>query len=356
MIDFRSDVLGPFAEGALDALNAAAGDPSGFVWHEDPHQERLERTIAEMFGFEGALYVPTGTMANQIAVRIWCGPGERLIADLDSHIHVNEASCVAGLNGVAVQAVEGKVGHLRPEAVKRALAATVGSTTDRRAKLVWLENTHNRAGGTVMPFEWLPQIVEICRSVETPIHMDGARIWHAAISSGRAFDEIAHGVSSMTVSLNKALGAPIGAVVMGDTDFIAEAARVVKMFGGLWRPVGALAAAAHAAIRNPQMRIALTHERARQLAGALQVRLAGTAEIPAPETNIVMLGLSSDTAVDAVRAGLAAQGVRASPYGRQRLRFVLHSGISVDDVQRASSLIATEVERTLKLSKERAAS
>jgi len=347
MIDLRSDVLGPYEEETLAVLLAAAKDRPGFVRHEDPHQARLERETAEAFGFEAALFVPTGTMANQIAIRVWCAPGEAIVTDPECHVAVNEASSTAGVNSVALRFVPGERGHLSPAAVKAALLPKASSTSERRIRLVWLENTHNRAGGTVMPVRWLPETAAICAAAGASIHVDGARIWHAAVSSGCALSEIARGASSLTVCLNKAIGAPIGALLMGSAGFVDEAARVQKMFGGLWRPVGMLAAAAHAAVSHQRSRIAISHERARALASRLASRLQGAASIPAPETNIVMVGLASEEHVRRVLRGLTARGVRASAYGRSRLRFVLHAGISSTDVVTAAEQVAGEVEDAL---------
>jgi len=353
VIDLRSDVLGPLGAETLSALLRAAADRPGFVRHEDEHQARLERELSEAFGFEAALFLPTGTMANQISIRLWCAPGEAVAADHESHLAVNEASATAGLNGVAVRPLPGERGHLSPALVRNALGHRAStSSSDRRLALLWLENTHNRAGGTIMPPDWLPQLVAVCKSHGGPakpvaIHVDGARIWHASVAGGIDLAETVRGASSATVCLNKALAAPAGALLLGSRAFIDEASRVQKMFGGLWRPVGFLAAAASAAAAHHKARIAASHDTAHTLATHLVERLQGIASVPIPETNIVMVGLASEDHVERVLVGLVARGVRASGYGRARLRFVLHAGISHAEITAAAVQVAETVEEVL---------
>ncbi|MFI5015094.1 MAG: threonine aldolase family protein [Hyphomicrobiales bacterium] len=347
MIDLRSDILAPCPQEALTAMLAAASDPPGFGHKEDPHQRLLEEELSAAFGFEDALFVPTGTVANQIAIRVWCAPGEAIVAERESHVATNEASSTAGLNSVALRLIAGEYGHLAPSSVARALAAQDESSPGRKTCLVWLENTHNRAGGTVMPQRWMTELVDICRSANVPIHVDGARVWNAAVASGTQLHEVARGASSLTASLNKAVGAPAGALLMGSKEFIEEAARVQKMFGGLWRPVGMLAAAAIIAARNFRPRTEADHESARCFAAILDRRLGGSVSITKPQTNIVMLDLSSPKHTEALISSLKGRGVAASRYGDSRLRFVLHAGISALRAAEAAECIAAEIVRFL---------
>lgn len=352
MIDLRSDVLGPPSKEALEALVSAASDRPGFVRHEDQHQERLEREMAKLFGFEAAAYVPTGTLANQIAIRVWCRPGETLVAEAESHVAINEAAATAGLNSVALRLVAGEHGHPSPAAVEAVLACkSSSSAADRGVGLMWLENTHNRAGGTVMPAKWQKEIASLSTSRGIPLHIDGARIWHAAVASGTSLSEAAQGGSSLSVCLGKGIGAPIGALVLGTAAFIDEAVQVQKMYGGLWRPAGPLAAAAFAAVLNRGTRIEISHERAREFASTLSRRVAGQARVPTPQTNIVMLELGSNTQVQDILEGLSRRGVRASPYGRNRLRFVLNGSITQVEVDQAAEHVAAEVELSSAFSK-----
>ncbi len=337
MIDFRSDVLGPIPPESLAAMARTANRRPGFLRHEDAEQEHLEREVSEMLGFEAALFVPTGTMANQIALRIWCGPGEALLADHEGHVAVQEAASTIEINSAVLDLAPGEEGHLSPSTVRKALARR---SADRRLRLVWLENTHSRAGGTVMPTGWMRKIVQACDTAKIPVHVDGARLWHAAVAARLSLAEIAAGAASLIVSLNKSVGAPAGALLLGDGATIEEAARLQRMFGGLWRPVGMLAAAARAALATSRARIELTHERAREFASLLSAKLAGGIDVPVPQTNIVMLPLSSEVAVERLLSGLHDYDIRASSYGRARIRFVIHSGIARSDLSIAADRIA----------------
>src|SRR5262249_50812516 len=160
--------------------------PPGFAFGEDRHERALTEEISALFGYGAALFVPTGTMANQIAVRLWCAPGEVLIAEHESHVALNEMSATAGLNAVALRTFAGERGHLSPEHVAAALALVPRSPTDRGVKLVWLEDTHNQAGGTVMPAAWTAAIAALCRPRAIALHIDGARMWNAAVARGCA--------------------------------------------------------------------------------------------------------------------------------------------------------------------------
>jgi threonine aldolase len=339
MIDFRSDILGPVPVESLAAMAEARDRQPGFLRHEDAEQERLEREVSEALGFEAALFVPTGTMANQIALRIWCRPGEALLADRESHVAVQELASTSEINSAALALVSGERGHLSPGEVSEELARKSG---DHRLRLVWLENTHNRAGGTVMPAGWMREIVQACGQAGVPVHVDGARLWHAAVAAGQPIADVAAGAASLTVSLNKCVGAPAGAMLLGSTATIEEAARIQGLFGGLWRPIAMLAAAARAALATSRTRIELTHERAREFALLLSARLGSSIDVPVPETNIVMLGLASEVAVGRLLSRLRGLDIRALSYGRSRIRFVIHSGITRSDLQITAERISEE--------------
>jgi threonine aldolase len=343
MIDLRSDILsGPPPE-ALEALVAAARDPPGFAQGEDRHERALKEHAADLFGFADALFVPTGTMANQIAVRLRCAPGEIVIADAESHVALNERSSTAGLNAAALCTIVGERGHLSPQLVAAMLESVPRSASDRRVGLVWLENTHNQAGGTIMPRGWTAEIAALCKPREIGVHIDGARIWNAAVAQPCPLREIARGADSLALCLGKGIGAPVGALLLGDRAFIAEAARVRKMFGGWWRPVGMLAAAAHAALHGYATRLAADHAHARAFAAALRERLAPLGLAPGePETNIVMLELGAAERAERVAASLRARGILASPYDRGRIRFVFHAAIGARDAAAAAHAVAAE--------------
>ena len=356
MIDLRSDILAGVPDASVAAFSKAAAEPQSFDVAEDPHERALETELAALFGFEDGLFVPTGTMANQIAVRIWSSPGEMILADREAHIATSEAASTAGLNGAALHLLDGVRGHLEAQTVARALEALPRSRADRGVSLVWLENTHNRAGGTVMPNGWTRAVAAVAVEHGIPVHLDGARIWNA-IAGGRresmpssqiARDaaSVVSGASSFSVNLNKAAGAPAGSLLLGDRGFIDEAARVRRMFGGWWRPVGPLAAAARAAIPGVWSRVAADHARSRRFARLLAPSVASQATVSEPDTNIVMLELAEPERVEPVRARLRAAGVRASNYGRGRIRFVFHARIADDDVEVAARAVVEALDGT----------
>jgi threonine aldolase len=332
MIDLRSDMLGRRSATVLQAITAAAADPPEMDDAADPHKRSLELRGAAVFGLEDALFLPTCTMANQIAIRLSCGPGEVVLAEEQSHLLFREADAATEIHRVRLRTAAGHRGHLSPQAV--AAAVKVG----RRPRLVWLENTHNMAGGTVMPQAWLAEIVRLCRSDGARLHIDGSRIWNASVASGEQPAALARDVDSLAVSLNKALDAPVGALLLGRADFIREAAALRRALGGFWRPAGMLAAAALAAMQDFVPRIARTHEQAAVLARGLATRLPECA-VEDPETNIVMLQLPAAEIEAAVLDALKAQGVAALGFGRGRIRFVVHSGISDEDLNRAITII-----------------
>jgi threonine aldolase len=344
--DLRSDVLGPLSAEVMEAFQRAATRPPGFGRHDDPEEQALCLHAAELFGFEDALFLPTGTLANQIAVRLWVQPGQAIITDSGSHLATNEATSVAGLNGAVLQQVDGARGHPSPDRIEASLTLRSGSASQREPRLIWLENTHNRSGGTIMPVGQLAAIVDLAQRCGLSVHVDGARIWNALAATGEAPQRILQGASSAMVALNKIAGAPVGALLLGSSDFIEEAAQVQKMFGGLWRPVGSLAAAAHVALRQWPSRARTAHEGAALFAYRMAQRCGATCRVEPPQTNIVMLRLASESHVDRVLAALADSPVRVSAYREARLRCVFHSGILSDGIGAIANAVVAAINST----------
>lgn len=343
--DLRSDVLGPLSREVLTALNAAGTRAPAFTWREDIDEAALAEEAAALFGFEDSLFLPTGTLANQIAVRLWCQPGESILTDRQSHLASNEAASVAGINGAVLRLIDGVGGHPAPDQIEQGLVDGPSSAAARRVKLIWLENTHNRAGGTVMPSEYFHAISALAGAHNAALHVDGARIWHAFAAGAETSQVLLRGAGSAMVALNKIAGAPIGALLLGDRAFVDEAARVQKMFGGLWRPVGPFAAAARAALKQCRSRVEQAHETARLFATALAERCGSVFGELKPQTNIVMLRLSNESLVALLVEQARERGVRISPYRDGKIRCVFHAGVSPALAISAASVVAEVFER-----------
>jgi threonine aldolase len=348
LIDFRSDVLTQMPERALAGFLAAARSSSDYTPQGNRHELHLIETLTGLFGFEGGLLLPTGTMANQVALRVWCGQGGTVLADAAAHVATNELASTIGLNDASVAPVPGRDGHFDAVALAEAVART-DSTTRR---LVWLENTHNRAGGTVAPPGLSRNIGAAARAAGLPVHIDGARLWNALVfyrDTGADFGNVTEslevsavaGADSLTLNLNKALGGPFGAVLLGSRDFVAKAASVRKTLGGqAWR-VGPFAAAALAAMDGYDARIREDHRRARMFSAALMASVPSNWRVDTPQTNIVRLNLPDQATASALAATLNAARILVPPAQDGRLRFAFHSRITDDAVKTTAAAIAS---------------
>lgn len=331
-MDFRSDMLGRRPESVMRAIAEAVTDAPSMEDDEDPRMRKLQDRMRELSGCEAALLLPTCTMANQVAIRIHCPPGHVILADETSHLVNREAAAATTLNASILHPLPGERGHLSPE--------LVGSALGPRVRLVWLENTHNAAGGTVMPAEWLPEIAARCRAERVALHLDGSRLWNASAATGIPIRHLVQGCDSVAISLNKSLDVPMGALLLGSNDFIERARGIRQILGGFWRPIGPIAAAANSALQDGDKRIAQVHALARRFYWLLRERLPDL-HIGEPETNIVMLHLGHDRDVETFLQELRRAGIQALGYGGPRVRFVLHSGISADDLVIAANAVAS---------------
>jgi threonine aldolase len=328
-IDLRSDtVTRPDAEMRRAMAAAEVGDD---VFGEDPTVARLEAAGAAAVGKQAALFVPSGTMGNQIALHLHGRAGGEVVCEQRSHIVLYEMGAMAALSGLLPKTIPGDGGRLDPAAVEAAIAPDVSYRS--RTVLVEVENTHNMAGGTVTPRAQLQALVEVARRHKLPIHLDGARLFNAATALGEPAARLAEGFDSVMISLSKGLGAPVGSLLCGSRDFIVEARRVRKMLGGGMRQVGILAAAGLLALERGPALLAADHANAAYLARELAA-VPGLAVDPAAvETNILMVTVTADHFGGEVRAeGPAAAflarareaGVPAVPVSRDRVRFVTH--------------------------------
>ncbi len=336
MIDLRSDTVTKPTAGMLAAMmSATVGDD---VFSEDPTVNDLERRVAEMLGMEAALFVPTGTMSNQIAVRIHCRPQDEILLESTSHIYLWEAGAPAALSGVTQRTIDGRFGILDASQLEDQLHPDDMHSV--RSRLVCLENTHNRGGGTVYPLEKVKAISAWAHANGLAMHLDGARLWNAIVASGIGPKEWAKHFDTVSVCFSKGLGAPVGSALAGPKDLIAHGRRVRKLFGGAMRQVGYLAAACLYALDRNVERLAEDHANAKLIAAAV-AEVPGFKLLPPDvETNLVWFEVRSPwgSARD-VANRLKEQGVLVAALGRNVVRAVTHLDATREQCQRAADAI-----------------
>ena len=315
---------------------AAVGDEQ---MREDPTVNLLQERVAELLGQERALFLPTATMANQIALKLHGRPGDVLIAEEHSHVLIYEFGGAAAHAGLLTVGLPGLAGRLTPAQVQAA-ASTMEDVVDQRPAVLVLENTHNVAGGRVWPLVDLDPVAAAARAAGVGVHLDGARLLNAAVALGVPAARIGAVVDTVTLCLSKGLGCPFGALLAGPADLMEQAWRQKFLFGGAMRQAGMMAAAAMYALDHNVERLAVDHERARRLAEGWHA--AGLpVELDRVETNFIQidsarLDLPRADALAAVRAA----GVAMSPtYGPTLIRAVTHLDLTDDDVERALELV-----------------
>jgi len=332
-IDMRSDTVTRPTAAMLAAMAAAElGDD---VFGDDPTVIRLQERVAELLGKEAALYVPSGTMGNQLAVRAQGRSGDQVILEDGAHIYRYEAGAPAALTGVQLTCVAAPGGLLDWPLVEAAL--NPANVHCAPPTLVCLENTHNRAGGRILPLENVKAIAAGAHARGLRVHLDGARLWHAHVATGTSLAELAAPVDSVSVCFSKGLGAPVGSVLAGDADTIARAYRFRKMWGGGMRQSGLLAAACLHALDHHLERLAEDHAHARLLAeGLANPHLAVNHPV---DTNIVILDVAGSGGDTALLEHLAAGGVLAVGFGPGRVRLVPNLDTPTAAVRRALDVL-----------------
>jgi threonine aldolase len=327
IVDLRSDtVTRPDAAMRRAMAEAEVGDD---VYGEDPSINALEERVAELFGHPAAMFVPTGTMGNQTAIRLLCPPGDELICDADAHIVSYEGGGAAQHGGLQTRTLVADRGLLTPQQLEPQLRFEGYHTVPTRA--VTVEQTHNRGGGAVYPLALLKELRALTSSYTIRMHCDGARIWNAHVATGVPFSEYGALFDTLSVCLSKGLGAPVGSVVvMADAAMAHEAREIRHRLGGAMRQAGVLAAAGLYALRHNIERLADDHARAQRLATSLAEARDGLVDPGGVETNIVPLDLSVTTLDSATLAAhCRASGVLVSAVGPRRVRLVTH--LDVDD-------------------------
>jgi threonine aldolase len=337
IVDLRSDTVTQPTDPMRHAMaTAKVGDD---VYAEDPTVNELEAAVAEAFGLAGALFVPTGTMGNQIALRLLCAPGEELICDADAHIVSYEGGSAALHGGIQSRTLVADRGLLDPAALLPQLRPAGYHTVPTRA--VAVEQTHNRGGGAVYPLERLAELREMTAARGLAMHCDGARIWNAHVATGVALSTYGALFDTMSVCLSKGLGSPVGSVMLvADASRLDEAREIRHQLGGAMRQAGIIAAGGLYALRHHIERLADDHARARRLAEGLADVAPGLVDPAEVETNMVVLDLAAiGTDADSVSAACLGDGVMTSEVGPQRLRLVTHLDIDDDGIDRALEVI-----------------
>jgi threonine aldolase len=340
MIDLRSDTLTrPSREMRATMAAAEVGDD---VFGEDPTVNRLQDRIAELLGKERALFVASGTMGNQLCIKTHTHAGDEVIAEAGAHVFFYETAGAAFLSSVQIFPVKGTRGVLAIDDVKQAIRPDIYYMP--KTRLLCLENTHNRAGGTVYPLQEFAAIARFAHDAGLRVHLDGARLWNASVASGVSVAEYCRHVDSVSVCLSKGLGAPVGSVIAGTKDFIEEARHFRKIFGGGMRQAGVLAAAGMFALDHNVTRLADDHVRARDFAKTVGALPGFAIDMATVQTNIVIMDVTgTGTGAGEWAKRIADAGVRVSQASDHTLRAVTHLDVTAHDVQTAAAAIAATV-------------
>ena len=334
IIDLRSDTVTRPTPAMLDAMfQARVGDD---VYEEDPTVRALEQEAAARFGLEAGLFCPSGTMTNQIAIKAHTEPLSEVICEQTSHIYLWEVGGIAFHSGASVALLPGERGRLTAAQVEAAIRPV--NVHYPTPSLISLENTHNRGGGSCYELAELEAIAEVARRHRIPLHLDGARIFNALVATGQPATEYGRIFDTISVCLSKGLGAPVGSVLLGSQAFIQKTKRIRKVMGGGMRQAGYLAAAGLYALEHNVERLRDDHRRARQLGTSLQAQ-PYVAEVLPVETNLVIFRLRPDMPAEKFLAYLEQEGVRASSFGPQMIRFVTHLDVDDTMLQRVESVL-----------------
>ncbi len=337
MIDLRSDtVTHPTPQMRRAMAEAEVGDD---VYGEDPTINRLQETAARIVGKEDALFVPSGTMGNQIAIAVHSRPGTEVIREARAHVIEYEMAAMAVVSGCMPRPVSTPDGILTAPLLEHALRPDGPGLT--RAGVIVVENTHNLASGAVTLPEILAGISALARTRHLPLHMDGARIFNAALASGTTAESLAGQVDSVMFCLSKGLCAPVGSLLAGSRDFIAEARRWRKRLGGGMRQAGVLAAAGLVALETMRDRLAEDHDNARRLAERLAAIPGLTLDTPPILTNIVYVKVAGARSRNrAIVAELKTRGILCNAVGEDRIRFVTHHDVDRAAIETAAGAVS----------------
>jgi threonine aldolase len=332
IIDLRSDTVTQPTPDMREAMaRAEVGDD---VYGEDPTINQLEALGAEMAGKEAAVFVPTGTMGNQVSIMAWTDRGDEIIVESNAHIFMYEAGGPAVLSGVQVRTVPGARGAMDPDDVKAAIRED--DLHCPRTSLICMENTHNRSGGCVLPLDNMKAVYELAKEEGIAVHLDGARVFNAAAALGVDVKQITQYTDSVQFCLSKGLCAPVGSLVAGPKEFIEKARRCRKILGGGMRQAGILAAAGIVALEKMTKRLAEDHEKARKLAQGLSGIPGLDIDMSTVQSNMVLVG-TKGTGMDASGFASLMKSHRLlfNPSTQYKVRMVTHNDVGFDDIDEA---------------------
>lgn len=329
MIDLRSDTVTKPNQSMRDAMaSAEVGDD---VFGEDPTINALQDYCAELFGKEQTLYVPSGTMANQISLNAHTQPGDEVICEYGAHIFNYECGAPALLSGIQLHPLHGDHGILTPDQVEDAIRSS--DVHDPQSRVIEIENTHNRAGGVIYPVEVIAAIAEVAAEYDLRMHLDGARLMNAVMATGISAAEYAKYFDSVTLCFSKGLGAPVGSIIAGSSEFITRAHRYRKIYGGGMRQAGIIAAGALYAIQNNVERLSEDHRNAKQLATGIKHLAAITIDPKWVHTNIVIFEVDSEImAVQDFCNQLKQRNILMLPVSKQKVRAVTNLMVNGNDI------------------------
>jgi threonine aldolase len=333
-IDLRSDTVTRPTPAMLDVMmHARVGDD---VFGEDPSINQLEKMAADLFGMEAALYCPSGTMSNQIAIKCHTAPGDEVICEKNSHVYIYEGGGIAFNSGSQVRAIDGDRGRITAQQVCQAV--NPDDVHRARTSLVSLENTCNRGGGSCYDFEEIKKIRQTCDDHGLKLHLDGARLFNALVATGQTAQAHGRVFDSISVCLNKGMGCPIGSILIGPAPFIRQARRVRKVFGGGMRQAGFMAAAGIYALQHHMDRLAQDHDHARQIAAALQKKDFVRGIMPV-ETNIVIIDVDPAIPAKTLAQELKEKEILTIAISPTQVRFVTHLDVTPEMVGRTVAAI-----------------
>ncbi len=322
IVDYRSDTLTKPTEGMLKAMMKA--DTGDDVFGEDPTVNRLEQMAADLFGMEAALYCPTGTQSNQVAIKVHTVPGDEVICDESSHVYQYEGGGIAFNSGAQVKLLKGSRGQITASQVLESI--NPDDPHKPVSKLVSLENTCNRGGGSCYQFTAIEEIRKVCDENNLLLHLDGARLFNALVATGLTAKQFGKTFHSISVCLNKGLGCPIGSILLGKKTFIQKARRIRKVFGGGMRQAGYMAACGIYALENNINRLAEDHLLAKKIASVLEQKQF-VDNIHPVETNIIIFSIKPYLKAEELIEKLKKEGILAIAMSPTQIRFVTHLDI-----------------------------